>query len=87
MSSKWNWVAWSTTRFFLTTARSAGRLAARYAITYPRRMCRDITGDQRREGWRAFAELLAGLKTGAAGAVAAALTALVARRPVGGRRP
>jgi len=48
-------------------------------------MCRGVTEDQRREGWRAFAELLAGLK--AAGAVAAALTALVARRPVGGRRP
>jgi len=67
--------------------RDAGRLAARIAITYPRHMCRGVTEDRRREGWRAFAELLAGLKTGATGAVAAALTALVARRPVGGRRP
>ena len=42
-------------------------------------MCRNLTREQRIEGWRAFAEILSALKPRALGALAAALTARLHR--------
>ena len=50
------------------------RLAVLPAKSYPHAMCRNITSDQRIEGWRAFVELLAKLKPRVVGGMTAALT-------------
>ena len=52
------------------------RLAARCAGPYPGRMCRHITSEQQREGWRAVAELLRTFGRKSAGVLAALWTRL-----------
>ena len=55
------------------------RLAAGGSRPYPHAMCRNITKEQQIEGWRAAAELLAGLRRRGIGIAAAAFAARLRR--------
>jgi hypothetical protein len=59
--------------------RVAEQLAASLVEAYPRRMCRNVTRDQRIEGWRATVELLAVFRPSRVGVMAAALMAYLHR--------
>ena len=54
-------------------------IAASLVEAYPRRMCRNVTRDQRIEGWRATVELLAVFRPSRVGVMAAALMAYLHR--------
>ena len=55
------------------------QLAASLVEAYPRCMCRNVTKDQRIEGWRAAVELLPAFKPIRIGDMAAALVAYLRR--------
>ncbi len=64
------------------------QLAASVVKAYPHRMCRNITRDQRIEGWRATVELLPVFRPYLVGVMAAGLVAWLHRTifAAGGRR-
>ncbi len=59
----------------LTNVGFHSTIAAPLADVYPPGMCRNITRDQRIEGWRAFVELLPKLRPRVVGVMAAVLVA------------